>query len=138
MPERALGPLPAPTVAARAHARRQPAVTVAPVPTPRLARLATTTLPSGLEVREARTPLERLRGLAGLESIEPDEALLLRRCRSIHTLGMRFALDLIWLDTDDHVVSIDHDVQPNRVRSCRHARHVIEVRAGEAGKSTYQ
>ena len=103
------------------------------MPTPRLARLATTTLPGGLEVREARTPLERLRGLAGLPAIEPGEALLLRRCRSVHTLGMRFPLDLVWLDADAQPVRIDRDVRPNRLRSCRGARHVLELPAGEAG-----
>ena len=102
------------------------------MPTPRLARLTTTTLPNGLRVREARTPLQRLRGLAGLSSIEPGEALLLRRCRSIHTLGMRFALDLIWLDADDRVIRIDRDVPPNRLRSCRRARSVVELTAGQA------
>ncbi len=99
------------------------------MPTPRLARLATTTLPGGRVVHEARTPLERLRGLAGLPALEPGEALLLRRCRSVHTVGMRFALDLVWLDADDHPVRIDRAVPPNRLKTCRRARHVLEEAA---------
>jgi hypothetical protein len=39
---------------------------------------------------------------------------------------MRFALDLIWLDADDHVVRIDQHVPPNRFRACRRARSVVE------------
>ena len=102
------------------------------MPTRRLARLTTTTLPDGTVVREARTPLERLRGLALLPAVEPGEALLLRRCRSIHTVGMRFALDLVWLDADGRPIRVDRDVRPNRMRSCRGARHVVERPAGSA------
>jgi hypothetical protein len=42
---------------------------------------------------------------------------------------MRFALDLVWLDADDRVVRLDRDVRPNRMRSCRRARSVVEQAA---------
>ncbi len=77
----------------------------------------------------ARSPLARLRGLIGRSG---DVALLLPRCRSVHTLGMRFALDLVWLDGAGRVVRVDRHVRPWRVRSCRRARSVLEGRAGSA------
>ena len=46
---------------------------------------------------------------------------------------MRFALDLIWLGADGHVVRVDRDVAPRRLRGCRRARSVVECAAGEAG-----
>ena len=95
--------------------RRLPLVTVAAV--------------AGFEVRCANTPLARMRGLAGLRALPPGTALLLPRTRSIHTFGMRFALDLIWLDGDDRIVRIDRGVPPRRLRACRHARAVIELPA---------
>ncbi len=76
----------------------------------------------------ARSPLARLRGLIGRSG---DVALLLPRCRSVHTVGMRFALDLVWLDRSGSVVRIDRGVQPWRVRSCRGARAVLELRSAE-------
>lgn len=78
----------------------------------------------------AATPLARLRGLAGLDSLPTSTVLHLPRCRSVHTFGMRFALDLMWLDGAGKPVRLDEDVRPRRSRSCRTARSVLEVRAG--------
>ncbi len=82
-------------------------------------------------MRCARGPLARLLGLAGLRRLPADAGLLLPRTRSIHTLGMRFALDLVWLDRDGRVVRVDRAVPPRRVRSCRAARAVVELPAGD-------
>jgi uncharacterized protein len=69
---------------------------------------------------------ERLVGLAFRRSVPPGTGLLLPRCRSVHTFGMRFALDLVWLDAAGEVVRVDRGVPPRRVRSCRAARSVVE------------
>ena len=74
----------------------------------------------------ARSPLARLLGLA-LRRRPPRHALLLPRCRSVHTFGMRFPLDLIWLDRDGRVLRVDEAVPPWRVRSCRRAAAVLEA-----------
>lgn len=97
----------------------------------RLRRLARVELPAlaGRELRAARDPLARLLGLAGLRTLPTDAGLLLERTRSVHTLGMRFALDLVWLDAAGAVVRVDRGVPPWRVRSCRAARAVVELRA---------
>ncbi len=85
----------------------------------------------GLTVLVASTRSARRRGLAGLDALPRDHALLLRPCRSVHTVGMRFALDLLWLDAADALVRFDRHVAPRRLRSCRRARSVIECAAGE-------
>jgi uncharacterized membrane protein (UPF0127 family) len=81
----------------------------------------------GVDVRVAGDPLARLLGLAGLRALPPATGLLLPRTRSIHTLGMRFALDLVWLDGDGAVVRVDRGVRPWRLRSCRAAWQVVEL-----------
>ena len=68
----------------------------------------------------------RLVGLIGRRSLAAGMALEIPRCRSVHTFGMRFALDLVWLDGDRRVVRIDYAVPPWRVRWCREARSVLE------------
>jgi uncharacterized membrane protein (UPF0127 family) len=97
----------------------------------RLRRLPRARLPPSqlahCDVRCARDPLARLLGLAGLRALPPAMGLLLPRTRSIHTVGMRFALDLVWLDREGRVVRVDRDVRPWRVRSCREARAVVEL-----------
>jgi uncharacterized membrane protein (UPF0127 family) len=87
-----------------------------------------------LDARRAATPLARLRGLAALppDAIAPRTALLLPRTRSVHTAGMRFPLDLVWLDRAGRVVRVDLAVGPWRLRSCRRAVEVLELPAGSA------
>jgi len=100
--------------------------------TARLEPLPARELPGGLTLVRAATPLARLRGLAGLRAIDARVGLELPRTRSVHTVGMRFALDLIWLGADGGVVRVDRAVPPGRLRSCRAARSVVEVAAGRA------
>ena len=52
----------------------------------------------GLTVHLARSARARLLGLALLRDLPPDRALLIAGCRSVHTFGMRFALDVVFLD----------------------------------------
>jgi len=86
--------------------------------------------PGGLDVRVAATAHARLIGLAGLSRQPPRTALLLPATRSIHTCFMRFALDLLWLDAAGCVIRVDLAVAPWRLRCCRRARSVVELRAG--------
>jgi hypothetical protein len=91
----------------------------------RLAELPTR-LDEGVQVHLANTRRARRRGLARMTPLPPGHALLLEPCRSVHTFGMRFALDLAWLDGYGHVVRIDRGVAPNRLRTCLRARSVLE------------
>src|SRR4051794_39854542 len=84
-----------------------------------------------MEVVVARSLGRRLVGL-GLRRDPPGHALLIPRCRSVHTFGMHFALDLVWLDGGGRAVRIDRDVRPCRVRGCRRAAAVLEAPAGDA------
>src|SRR5689334_7308887 len=96
---------------------------------PRLRRLPRVPL-LGIDACRAEDPLARLLGLAGLRALPPGVGLLLPRTRSIHTVGMRFSLDLIWLDETGRVVRVDRGVRPGRMRSCRAAKAVLELPAG--------
>jgi uncharacterized membrane protein (UPF0127 family) len=80
--------------------------------------------------------LARVRGLVGRRDWPAGVALEIPRCRSVHTVGMRFALDLVWLDADRRVVRIDRRVPPWRVRWCRAARSVLELRAHDPAASS--
>ena len=45
---------------------------------------------------------------------------------------MRFAIDVVFLDRDDHVVSVEHELPAWRVAARKGAKAVLELRAGEA------
>ena len=83
---------------------------------------------------EASTPHARLAGLARIAEIPEGWALWLPRCRSVHTFGMRFALDLVWLGGEGEVLRVDAAVGALRMRSCLRARSVVEARSGEGGR----
>ncbi len=100
----------------------------------RLGPLPAASLPGDLVVHEAGRRRARRLGLARLKSLPRSRALHLHPCRSIHTIGMRFALDLVWLDRAGEVVRVDRDVRPWRHRACRRARSVVELRAGSADR----
>lgn len=97
----------------------------------RLDALEARALPGGLVVHTARAFRERSDGLAGLDVLPAGHALHILKCRSVHTFGMRFALDLVWLDRDGRVVRVDEDVPRRRLRACRRARTVVECNPGE-------
>jgi uncharacterized membrane protein (UPF0127 family) len=100
----------------------------------RLERLEAAELAGGLRVHVARRFGERRRGLAGLDDLAPGHALQIPRCRAVHTFGMRFALDLVWLDRDGEVVRVDRHVPARKHRWCLRAGSVVETRAGEADR----
>jgi uncharacterized membrane protein (UPF0127 family) len=75
---------------------------------------------------------DRVRGLLGRDGIEG--ALLLRPARSVHTVGMRFAIDVAFCD-DQLVVLATRTMRPNRLGlPVWRARCVIEAEAGAFGE----
>ena len=91
-------------------------------------------LETGIRMHLAHTWRARLLGLAGMTRLDPDEALVIPHCTSVHTFGMRFELDVVFVDREWQPVYIEYGVGPRRVLRSRFARSVIEVVAGEAGR----
>jgi len=100
----------------------------------RLGDLEVEPLPGGLTLHQARAFGERRRGLARLDALPPDVGLHIHRCNAVHTFGMRFALDLIWLARDGRVVRVDRGVPRRRQKLCVRAKTVIEVAVGGADR----
>jgi uncharacterized membrane protein (UPF0127 family) len=97
---------------------------------PRLDGLPVRVLDGGLRVAEASTRKARMKGLAKLDELPETLALHIPKCKSVHTVTMRFPLDLIWLDKQGRVVRVDHGVPPLRMKSCLRASSVVEAGAG--------
>jgi uncharacterized protein len=97
---------------------------------PRLVGLPHVVLGTGEVVHVASTFRTRLRGLLGSDEIAPHHALLLTSTRSVHTLGMRMPLDLVWVDATGGLVGMDEAVVPGQRRRCSGAWGVLEVASG--------
>jgi uncharacterized membrane protein (UPF0127 family) len=81
----------------------------------------------GLSVPVATGRRSRRLGLAHLDRDLAGEGLLIPRCRVVHTFGMRFPLDLVWLDTTQNVVEHQRSVMPSRIACCPRAAAVLEI-----------
>lgn len=74
----------------------------------------------------------RSRGLLGRSSVEG--ALVLPKCRSVHTLGMKFAIDVAYLDADGVVLKVAH-MQRHRIgMPVWKSNTVVEAQAGAFGR----
>jgi len=81
----------------------------------------------GSEIPVAVGLRARTLGLALLDPAEAGPGLLIPRCAAVHTFGMRFALDLWFLDADDKPLGVRRGVPPRRFVACRGAVAVLEV-----------
>jgi hypothetical protein len=63
----------------------------------------------------ANTHTTRRKGLLGHESLKPDEGMFLIPCRSVHTMRMKFPIDIVFVDKAYRVVKVMADVKPGRL-----------------------
>lgn len=87
-------------------------------------------------VRVANSFFSRLIGLLGRKSLEVDEGLWIKPCRGMHTVGMRFSLDVVFLDAQNRAIKVVTGLTPFRI--CwggREAKSVLELTVGTIGRS---
>lgn len=75
----------------------------------------------------AVTLLSRLLGLALLPPERAGEGLLIPRCRSVHTFGMRFPIHVVWVDAANRPLAVRGAVGPNRLLVEPGAAAVVEL-----------
>ena len=80
----------------------------------------------------------RLLGLAFLRDVPHTQALLIPRCSSVHTFGMRFELDVTFLDADGRKLRTAWDVPPGRIVRHRGAAAVLERRSFASSRARDQ
>lgn len=75
--------------------------------------------------------MARLKGLMFRDDMSVDDALLIIPCNSIHTFFMRFALDLILIDTDGNIVYEEKEMLPGRLlKPVNNAWATLELKGG--------
>jgi hypothetical protein len=81
-----------------------------------------------LGVDRADTSFRRLRGLLGRWRLRNDEGLWVIPSRGIHTIGLFFSIDVVYLDASGRVVYLIENLKPFRISSIRlHCDSVLEL-----------
>jgi uncharacterized protein len=89
---------------------------------------------SRLRLAHARRWHERALGLLLTPRLDDPVGLWIDACNSVHMLGMRYAIDAVFLDAEGRVLRIAHSLRPWRVAACWRARVCVELRAGLAAE----
>src|SRR5262249_28093529 len=95
------------------------------------ARNATTGAVLAERLRPAHTHWTRLKGLLGSNGLEPGDGLWLKPCRQVHMIGMRFAIDVVFLDAANRVVRVIEGLAPGKISpKVADATSVLELPVG--------
>ena len=86
----------------------------------------------GLSVRRANTLVRRLKGLIGQPSLGVNQVLLIFPCNSVHTLAMKFAIDVVFLSRCGRVLDVRCGLAPMRAAMRLNAFAALELSAGSA------
>ena len=91
------------------------------------------------DVHLALSVAERTRGLLDWSEIREGQALIISPCNSVHMFGMRFAIDVLFLDKAGVVVRAIEGLKPWRfTRLHFRARHTVELPPGAIARSGTQ
>lgn len=74
--------------------------------------------------------VSRLRGLHAFQGLAWGTGLFIAPCGAVHTLGMRYAIDVVFLDCHLGVLRQVSHLRPNRAAWCFGACSVVELPAG--------
>jgi len=81
-----------------------------------------------LNVGLADTHFSRLRGLLGRMKLRRDDGLWVAPSQGIHTIGMLFPIDVVYLDARNRVIHLIENLRPFRIAPIRvHAKSVLEL-----------
>ncbi|MBP6018826.1 MAG: DUF192 domain-containing protein [Burkholderiaceae bacterium] len=73
---------------------------------------------------------QRLAGLHAYSALSATSGLWISPCRAIHTLGLNYAIDVLYLDAQQNIIRRLDALAPNRLSLCWPARSVVELPAG--------
>ncbi len=83
------------------------------------------------KLKVARNFIERFRGLIGSPPLEEGEGFLIPSCQSVHSFGMRYPIDAIYLNRSREVVAVVKSLFPNSIGTVNFEAHsVLELPVG--------
>lgn len=89
------------------------------------------------DVKIAENFFTRSIGLLSRKSLSQDEGLIIRPCCSIHTLFMKFPIDVLFINKKNEVIALYENVKPWRILPIHPTSHyVVELCAGQISVKT--
>ncbi len=83
------------------------------------------------KVRYCDSFFSRLKGLLGTKELSRDEACWLIPCNMVHTFGLGYSIDVVFLDKKNEIVSVIQNLKPNRLSPLvRGAHSAVEFASG--------
>lgn len=80
------------------------------------------------DVQHANRFWSRLKGLLGRSNIQPTEALLIEPCNSVHTLGMKFEIGVVFLSASNQVIHAIDNMGPGKLsKIIKGSKKVLEL-----------
>jgi uncharacterized protein len=89
---------------------------------------------SSLELVVANTFFQRAVGLLGRSHLRRKEGMYFPNARSVHTFGMLFAIDVVYINEYGEIIEIHHSLRPFRISWCRRAHSLCELAQGVASE----
>lgn len=90
----------------------------------------------GQAIEVAQTAVQRVKGLLGRECLEDGQGLLFRGAGSMHTLFMRFPIDIVYADKNGKVIKLAEAVGPFKlVAAPLRCYYALELPAGAINES---
>lgn len=86
-------------------------------------------------VELADTPNARRRGLLSRSQLAAGEGLWIAPCEAVHTFGMSYPIDLVFIDKRHKVVKLVESIRPGRIAIAWRAQSVLELAPGSIRES---
>ncbi|MCW8928695.1 MAG: DUF192 domain-containing protein [Gammaproteobacteria bacterium] len=80
------------------------------------------------------TAWERMKGLLGSDQLDNNDGLIISPCNSVHTLFMKYSIDVIYLDKNGIVKKIVPQLKPWHFSFCLGGKTTLELASGMAEK----
>jgi uncharacterized membrane protein (UPF0127 family) len=87
---------------------------------------------------KANTSKKRRTGLLKHDSLPKGEGLWIAPCEAVHTFGMKFPIDVLYLSKKKKVLKIRREMPKRRLSACLRAYSVLELPAGMAAETQTQ
>ena len=83
----------------------------------------------------ADSSVKRQIGLLKYTGLETGEGLWIVPCEAVHTVGMKFAIDVLFLDKKKRVLKVRHAMPRWRLAGSLFAHSVLELPSGAAAQT---